>query len=224
MKTIAIIWAGAAWLMTAATILENTENQKYHIHIFEKNKTPGNKVIISWGGRCNVTTGITDKKILASKYTRGWEFIGKRWVGHKKSMTGSSRMASHSRCRRICEYFLYQMMDMISWKCSNAYSQNIAIEWRCTTVKVSLMFLFLTKRQKHKNTKSPHQNDPTPQILLLWRQAEVPIVILVLLVMDMRLHVHSDIRSRHLGHRSRASSRGRSGHMSSLGWVSRMQG
>ncbi len=83
MKTIAIIWAGAAWLMTAVTILENTENQEYHIHIFEKNKTPGNKVIISWGGRCNVTTSITDKKILATKYTRGWDFIrkamGKFW-------------------------------------------------------------------------------------------------------------------------------------------------
>jgi predicted flavoprotein YhiN len=77
MKTIAIIWAGAAGLMTAATILENTEHQEYHIHIFEKNKTPGNKVIISWGGRCNVTTSITDKHILASKYTRGWDFIRK---------------------------------------------------------------------------------------------------------------------------------------------------
>jgi predicted flavoprotein YhiN len=32
-------------------------------------------VIISGGGRCNVTTGITDKKILSTKYTRGWEFI-----------------------------------------------------------------------------------------------------------------------------------------------------
>jgi predicted Rossmann fold flavoprotein len=83
MKTIAIIWAGAAWLMTAATILENTRNQEYHVHIFEKNKTPGNKVIISWGGRCNVTTSIIDKKILATKYTRGWDFIrkamGKFW-------------------------------------------------------------------------------------------------------------------------------------------------
>jgi predicted Rossmann fold flavoprotein len=77
MKTIAIIGAGAAGLMTAATILENTESQEYHIHIFEKNKTSGNKVIISWGGRCNVTTSITDKKILATKYTRGWDFIRK---------------------------------------------------------------------------------------------------------------------------------------------------
>lgn len=77
MKTIAIIGAGAAGLMTAATILEHAEDREYQIHIFEKNKTPGNKIIISWGGRCNVTTSITDKKILATKYTRGWDFIRK---------------------------------------------------------------------------------------------------------------------------------------------------
>jgi predicted Rossmann fold flavoprotein len=105
MKTIAIIGAGAAGLMTAVTILEkvlschadegsicpsdadtikqiphSSEWQKrkdFQIHIFEKNKTPGNKIIISWGGRCNVTTSITDKKMLATKYTRGWEFIRK---------------------------------------------------------------------------------------------------------------------------------------------------
>lgn len=92
MKTIAIIWAGAAGLMTAVTILENTERflrpkstsfgaptqewrKTFHIHLFEKNSSPGKKVIISGWGRCNVTTGITDKKILATKYTRGWEFI-----------------------------------------------------------------------------------------------------------------------------------------------------
>ncbi len=82
MKTISIIWAGAAGLMTAATILER-EEQNFHIHIFEKNSTPWKKVIISGGGRCNVTTGITDKKILETKYTRGWNFIkkaiGKFW-------------------------------------------------------------------------------------------------------------------------------------------------
>ena len=76
MKVIAIIWAGAAGLMTAATILENKE-EYYHIHLFEKNLSPGKKVIISWWWRCNVTTSIEDKKVLATKYTRGWEFIKK---------------------------------------------------------------------------------------------------------------------------------------------------
>ncbi len=73
MKTIAIIGAGAAGLMSAATILEWEWDVR--IHLFEKNTSPGKKVIISWGGRCNVTTGITDKKILSTKYTRGWEWI-----------------------------------------------------------------------------------------------------------------------------------------------------
>ena len=77
MKIITIIWAGAAGLMAAAAILENSEWSDYHIQIFEKNTSPGKKVIISGGGRCNVTTGIEDKKILLSKYTRGSEFIRK---------------------------------------------------------------------------------------------------------------------------------------------------
>ncbi len=83
MQTIAIIWAWPAGLMTAVTILENSENKNLHIDIFEKNPSPGKKLLLSWGGRCNVTTGITDKKILETKYTRGWDFIkkaiGKFW-------------------------------------------------------------------------------------------------------------------------------------------------
>ena len=103
MKNIAIIWAWAAGLMAAATILESLDSvskesarkggnfapeknpqslrdssfakELIHIHLFEKNTSPWKKVIISGGGRCNVTTGITDKKILASRYTRGWDFI-----------------------------------------------------------------------------------------------------------------------------------------------------
>jgi predicted flavoprotein YhiN len=72
--------------MAAATILESiplspegSESDREHIHIdlFEKNTSLGKKVIISGGGRCNVTTGIEDKKILATKYTRGWQFIRK---------------------------------------------------------------------------------------------------------------------------------------------------
>ena len=77
MKIITIIGAWAAGLMAATTILENSEGSDYHIQIFEKNTSPGKKVIISGGGRCNVTTGIEDKKILLSKYTRGSDFIRK---------------------------------------------------------------------------------------------------------------------------------------------------
>lgn len=58
MKTIAIIGAGAAGLMTAATILESYPHKNtlstdisnmvpLDIHIFEKNKTPGAKIILS---------------------------------------------------------------------------------------------------------------------------------------------------------------------------------
>jgi len=64
-------------MMAAATILEQSENKSFHIHLFEKNMALGKKVLISGGGRCNVTTGIEDKKILLSKYTRGSEFIKK---------------------------------------------------------------------------------------------------------------------------------------------------
>ncbi len=84
MQTITIIWAWAAGLMAAATILEQAYDwSEFHIQVFEKNTTPWKKVIISGGGRCNVTTGIEDKKILLSKYTRGADFIkkafGKFW-------------------------------------------------------------------------------------------------------------------------------------------------
>ena len=63
--------------MAAAIILENSDSNNYHIHLFEKNSSPWRKVIISGGGRCNLTTGIEDKKILLSKYTRGSDFIKK---------------------------------------------------------------------------------------------------------------------------------------------------
>jgi predicted Rossmann fold flavoprotein len=59
--------------MTAATLLE--KNNEGEIHLFEKNKELGNKVSISGGGRCNVTTGITDKRQLLSKYIRGSQFL-----------------------------------------------------------------------------------------------------------------------------------------------------
>ncbi len=76
MKQIAIIGGWAAGIMVAATIIE-WANSPFHIHLFEKNNALGKKVLLSWGGRCNVTTAIRDREILKTKYTRGWQFIKK---------------------------------------------------------------------------------------------------------------------------------------------------
>ncbi|MHB8831237.1 MAG: BaiN/RdsA family NAD(P)/FAD-dependent oxidoreductase [Patescibacteria group bacterium] len=72
MKT-AIIGGGAAGLMSAATLLE--ANPKAEIFIIDKNDSLGKKVIISGGGRCNVTTGIQDIKVVLTKYPRGGKFL-----------------------------------------------------------------------------------------------------------------------------------------------------
>lgn len=70
---IAIIGGGAAGIMVAATLIE--EKLGVEIHLFEKNNLLGKKVSISGGGRCNVTTGVTDKNTLLSKYIRGAKFL-----------------------------------------------------------------------------------------------------------------------------------------------------
>ncbi len=70
---IAIIGAGAAGMMAAATI--NEESPETEVFLIEKNDGLGKKVIISGGGRCNVTTGITDLKIVLKKYPRGEKFL-----------------------------------------------------------------------------------------------------------------------------------------------------
>lgn len=75
MKKIAIIGGGPAGMMAAASFLESTQTMDYEVHIFETNKVLGRKLVISGGGRCNVTTGIFDKKTLATKYTRGFDFL-----------------------------------------------------------------------------------------------------------------------------------------------------
>ncbi len=70
---IAVIGGGAAGLMAAATI--NETNPKAEVFVFEKNDSLGKKVVISGGGRCNVTTGLTDLKEILTKYPRGNKFL-----------------------------------------------------------------------------------------------------------------------------------------------------
>ncbi len=72
-KKVAIIGGGAAGMMCAATI--NELKPSIEVFLIEKNESLGKKVIISGGGRCNVTTGITDIDLLLSKYPRGDQFL-----------------------------------------------------------------------------------------------------------------------------------------------------
>ncbi|MBI4598815.1 NAD(P)/FAD-dependent oxidoreductase [Candidatus Uhrbacteria bacterium] len=70
---IAVIGGGAAGLMAAATILESDPTAE--IFLIEHNDGLGKKVIISGGGRCNVTTGIRDVRAILTKYPRGNKFL-----------------------------------------------------------------------------------------------------------------------------------------------------
>jgi len=70
---IAIVGGGAAGMMCAATIVE--EHPDVEVFLIEKNSSLGKKVIISGGGRCNVTTGIEDLKLVLTKYPRGSKFL-----------------------------------------------------------------------------------------------------------------------------------------------------
>lgn len=70
---IAVIGGGAAGMMAATTI--NETNYEAEVFLLEKNNELGKKVIISGGGRCNVTTGIEDITEVLQKYPRGAKFL-----------------------------------------------------------------------------------------------------------------------------------------------------
>lgn len=70
---IVIVGGGAAGLMAAAAAQE--ANADAEIVLIDRNDGLGKKVIISGGGRCNVTTGIQDVKTVLTKYPRGGKFL-----------------------------------------------------------------------------------------------------------------------------------------------------
>jgi predicted Rossmann fold flavoprotein len=72
---VGIVGGGAAGLMAAATILETAPETE--LFLVERNDGLGKKVIISGGGRCNVTTGIQDIRTVLTKYPRGGKFLSK---------------------------------------------------------------------------------------------------------------------------------------------------
>lgn len=75
MKKIAIIGGGAAGMMAAVAATEQGEDAPCSVTLFEKNTYLGAKVIISGGGRCNVTTGILEVRELLKNYPRGAKFL-----------------------------------------------------------------------------------------------------------------------------------------------------
>jgi len=92
-KIIAVLGGGAAGMMAAVSAAEQISNfenggivndrmknnrigeGKARILLFEKNAYLGAKVLISGGGRCNVTTGIFDVRKLMENYPRGAKFL-----------------------------------------------------------------------------------------------------------------------------------------------------
>lgn len=71
---IGIIGGGAAGMMVAATVLEDSDFSG-EIVLFERNMRLGQKVMISGGGRCNVTTGVSGVKEILKNYPRGDKFL-----------------------------------------------------------------------------------------------------------------------------------------------------
>jgi predicted Rossmann fold flavoprotein len=71
--TIGIIGGGAAGIVAA--MMAKLENPTVSVTLFDKNPGLGSKVIISGGGRCNLTTGYTDIEEMLKNYPRGERFL-----------------------------------------------------------------------------------------------------------------------------------------------------
>ncbi len=70
---VAIIGGGAAGMIAAWSITQN--HPSANVTLFEKNNNLGAKVIISGGGRCNLTTGIEHVSDVLKNYPRGAKFL-----------------------------------------------------------------------------------------------------------------------------------------------------
>jgi len=78
---IAIVGGGASGLMAAASILE--EKPDAELYIFENSDALGKKILLTGGGRCNLTTSITDVNEVLKNYPRGSRFL--KFAMHKFS-------------------------------------------------------------------------------------------------------------------------------------------
>lgn len=72
-KSVAIIGGGAAGFFTAINIAE--QNPNLDVTIYEGSNKLLTKVLVSGGGRCNVTNVISDPIELTKQYPRGHDFL-----------------------------------------------------------------------------------------------------------------------------------------------------
>jgi predicted flavoprotein YhiN len=77
MKTVAIIGGGAAGMMAAVCCAERLVEiwGDAKVVLLERNDKLGAKVMLSGGGRCNLTTGLLDVKKVLENYPRGAKFL-----------------------------------------------------------------------------------------------------------------------------------------------------
>ena len=79
--TLAIIGGGAAGLMATATLCE--KNPETHVLLIDKNAALGQKILLTGGGRCNLTTALIDPHDVLAHYPRGSRFL--RFAMHEFS-------------------------------------------------------------------------------------------------------------------------------------------
>ena len=68
---VVVIGGGPAGMMAAGRAAE----QGHSVLLLEKNSTLGKKLLITGGGRCNITNHKTDNHILLSKYKGSGKFL-----------------------------------------------------------------------------------------------------------------------------------------------------
>ena len=68
---VVVIGGGPAGMMAAGRASE----RRRKVLLLEKNKTLGNKLLITGGGRCNVTNNKTDIRTMLSKYKSNDKFL-----------------------------------------------------------------------------------------------------------------------------------------------------
>jgi predicted Rossmann fold flavoprotein len=68
-----VIGGGPAGMMAAGTA--SSQNKKLKVLLIEKNDSLGKKLLITGGGRCNITNAEFDTRILLSKYKKAQPFL-----------------------------------------------------------------------------------------------------------------------------------------------------